>query len=140
VAGVVGRESGHVRLQVIKHTDRETLQPFVEKVTAPTAAVYTDEWHAYAQLPETGRHHATVCHTPGKRKWARDDDGDGVREVHDNTLEGIWTGLRNFLRPFRGLNKTFLGQYIAIFQWGYNLKTAADDFLKALLGVQLSTA
>jgi len=47
----------------------------------------------------------TVCHTPGKRVWARDDDGDGIREVHVNTIEGLWTGLRNFLRPFRGVSK-----------------------------------
>lgn len=24
-----------------------------------------------------------------KKEWARDDDGDGVREVHCNTMEGI---------------------------------------------------
>jgi hypothetical protein len=40
---------------------------------------------------------------------ARDDDGDGegIREVHINTSEGFWVGLRNFLRPFRGVNKVF---------------------------------
>jgi hypothetical protein len=36
-----------------------------------------------------GRRHATVCHTAGE--WARDDDGDGIREVHDNTLAWIST-------------------------------------------------
>jgi len=56
------------------------------------------------------RNHVTVCHTPGKRVWARDDDGDGIREVHVNTIEGLWTGLRNFLRPFRGVNKIYLQQ------------------------------
>jgi transposase len=34
-----------------------------------------------------GRPHATVCHAEGE--WARDDDGDGIREVHDNTMEGL---------------------------------------------------
>jgi len=34
----------------------------------------------------------------GAGEWARDDDGDGVREVHCDTMEGTWTGLRNFLR------------------------------------------
>ena len=52
----------------------------------------------------------TVCHAAGE--WARDDDGDGIREVHNNTQEGIWTGLRNFLRPFRGVNKVYLHQYV----------------------------
>ena len=139
VAGVVGRDSGQVRLQVVEHSDRATLQPFVEQTTGAEATVYTDEWEAYSRLPQTGRGHACVCHTPGKREWARDDDGDGIREVHNNTLEGIWTGLRNFLRPFRGISKWFLGQYIAIFQWSHNVKAATDDFLCALLGVKPST-
>jgi Winged helix-turn helix len=67
-----------------------------------------------------GRGHATVCHAIGE--WARDDDGDGIREVHDNTLEGMWTGLRNHLRIFRGVNKEYLHQYVAIFEWSYNVK------------------
>ena len=74
---------------------------------------------------------------PGKREWARDDDGDGVREVHNNTMEGLWTGLRNYLRPFRGVNKWFLGQYVAMFEWSYNIKEATSDFLRALLGIKV---
>ena len=50
---------------------------------------YTDESHGYRHVAEAGRGHATVCHK--RKEWARDDDGDGVREVHDNTLEGLWT-------------------------------------------------
>jgi transposase len=72
-------------------------------------------------------------------EYARDDDGDGVREVHCNTAEGIWTGQRNFLRTFRGVSKTFLSGYVAIFQWGYNLKRATDAFLRAPLRPSPST-
>jgi len=28
------------------------------------------------------------------------DDGDGIRKVHINTTEGMWTGTRYVLRPF----------------------------------------
>ena len=100
--------------------------------------VNTDEWQGYNHLPEMGRGHATVCHAEGE--WARDDDGDGVREVHDNTQEGLWTGLRNFLRPFRGVNKVYLYQYVAMFEWGYNVKRAMVEFLHALLGVKRPTS
>ena len=48
-------------------------------------------------------------------------------------MEGIWTGLRNFLRPFRGVNKVYLGQYAAIFEWAHNEKRATARFLRALL-------
>ena len=107
IAGMVGRTSDQIRLQVCRHSDRATLLPFVESHTRPDATVNTDEWQAYNHLPATGRTHSTVCHSPGQREWARDDDGDGVREVHDNTMEGMWTSLRNFLRPFRGVSKCF---------------------------------
>ncbi len=100
------------------------------------AMVYTDEWRGYDQLAEMDRGHATVCHTIGE--WARDDDGDGIREVHDNTLEGMWTGLRNYLRIFRGVNKIYLHQYVGIFQWAYNLKRATPEFLRALLGTAIA--
>ncbi|MBV8264919.1 MAG: hypothetical protein JO252_01085 [Planctomycetaceae bacterium] len=78
-----------------------------------------------------------MCHAAGE--WARDEDGDGINEVHDNTLEGIWTGLRNYLRKFRGVNKVYLAQYVAVFLWAYNIKTVTNDFLRALLDLEVST-
>ncbi len=60
---------------------------------------------------------------------ARVDDGDGIREVHCKTLEGLWTGLRNFLRPFRGVHKKFLATYTAIFEWAHNFKQITPGFL-----------
>jgi len=88
----------------------ELIDATVLPATGPGAMVYTDEWNGYKPLARCGRGHATVNHNRGE--FARDDDGDGVREVHCSTLEGIWTGLRNFLRPFRNVNKVYLSQYI----------------------------
>lgn len=59
--------------------------------------------------------------------------------MHDNTLEGIWTGLRNYLRMFRGINKTYLAHYVAIFLWSYTIKAVTDEFLRALRGVRSNT-
>jgi hypothetical protein len=53
--------------------------------------------------------------------------------LHTNTIEGIWTGLRNFLRPFRGVSKWFLDQYSAVFEWAHNLKRVTADFLRAMM-------
>ena len=103
--------------------------------TQEGTTVNTDDWSAYYHLSEAPRKHVTVCHTPGKRVWARDEDGDGIREVHDNTIEGFWTGLRNFLRSFRGVNKVYLQQYLAIHEWAHNLKVVTLEFLRVLCGV-----
>ena len=135
VVGVVSRETGEVVLRVVEHTDRATLTAFVTEATEPGATVYTDEWGGYAGRPEGNRGHATVCHTPGAREWAWDDDGDGIREVHDNTLEGLWAAWRTFLRPFRGVSKWRLSQYVAVFQWVHNLKTATSTALRQMLGL-----
>jgi len=131
VAGIVGRETGQARLTVCNDTKQSTIQPALENAVRPDAVLNTDESSAYEGIGETGRTHVTVCHSAGER--ARDDDGDGVREVHDNTMEGMWTGLRNFLRPFRGVHKKYLGLYVAMFEWEYNLKRVTDDFLRALM-------
>ncbi|MBV8384231.1 MAG: transposase, partial [Planctomycetaceae bacterium] len=138
VCGVVGRESGHRRLTVAEHPDGATLRRVVRTASWPQVTVHIDEWQGYNGLPEIGRSHATVCYAA--HEWARDDDGDGIREVPCNTLEGLWTGLRNFLRPFRGVNKKYLYQYVAIFEWGYNVKRAALGFLWALFGVRSATS
>ena len=128
VVGTVGRESGQVRLRVVKHTDKATLVPHVHSCTRSTTTVYTDEWRSYEQV---GRAHKTVRH--GEEEWARDDDGDGIREVHVNTIEGLWTTLRNFLRLFRGVHKKYLAGYVAMCEFAINLKRVSPDFISSLV-------
>ena len=128
---MAGREGGGLRLAVADHSDGATLEAMVSGSAAPGAAVNTDEWRGYARLSRPGYAHGTVCHAD--RGWARDDDGDGVREVHDNTPEGIWTGLRNYLRTFRGVSKWYLHQYVAMFEWAYNAKRVNPESVAALL-------
>jgi transposase len=92
-----------------------TTYPFVEQFTQPEATVYTDEYDSHSRLK---RVRFTVCHSAGE--WARDEDGEGIREVHCNSNEGSWTGLRNFLRPFRGVHKHYLSGYVAIYELAVN--------------------
>jgi transposase len=133
VCGVVGRESGRLLLGVEHHADGPTWQAGVRRATWPKTTVNTDEGPGYSGLAGIGRRHVTVG--PAAGEWARDDDGEGIRAVPTNTSEGIGTGLRDFLRPFRGVNKAYLHQYVVIFQWGYNLKEVTGGFLRALVGM-----
>lgn len=82
---------------MVEHADKATLLPHVHSCTRSTARVYTDEWRGYEQV---GRAHKTVGH--GEKEWARDDDGDGTREVHVNTIEGLWTTLSQLLEDVSG--------------------------------------
>lgn len=135
VAGVVGRQAGQARLGVLGDVGGAALRGFVGGLTGPGVVLYTDEWLGCAWVRGTGRGHATVCHAPGQRGWARDGDGGGAREVHNNTLEG----LRNSLRPFRGVSKWLLGEYVGILQWAHALKAVTAEFIRALVGLPLTT-
>ncbi len=128
VVGTVGRESGQVRLRVVHHTNQETLESHVEHFTLAKAQCCTDEWLGYNHIL---RAHSTVNH--GQYEWARDDDGDGIREVHINTCEGMWTDVRTFLRSFKGINKRFLSGYIAMAEHRRNFKCATPVFIAALV-------
>jgi len=76
-----------LRLFVEQQSDGQTCLRAVESTVPEGAAViYTDEWGGYARVQEQLQMaHASVRHgrdAEGRREWARDDDGDGVREVH----------------------------------------------------------
>ena len=128
IVGTVGRESGQVRLRVVHHTDSETLEKHVHQFTRMGGMCYTDEWLGYNHII---RPHATVCHA--EREWARDDDGDGIREVHVNTVEGMWTDVRNFLRPFKGVHKRLLSGYVAMAEFRRNHKRISPDLIAVLV-------
>ena len=128
ILGTVERNSGQVRLEVVKDTQAQTLQSHVQQFTHENALVNTDEYDSYNGIE---RVRATVAH--GEREWARDADGDGTREVHINTIEGLWTDLRNFLRPFRGVSKHYLSGYVAIEEFRLNLSDVSISFIASIV-------
>jgi transposase len=71
--------------------------------------------------------HASVNHS--QHEWARDDDGDSVREVHCNSCEGAGAGLRSFLRPFRGVHKAYLQYYVATYEALVNAKSVSPSLI-----------
>jgi len=128
VLGTIGRDSGQVRLRVVDDTKQTTLRMYVEQFTGEGTHIYTDEYDSYNTVD---RSRSTVTH--GSHEWARDDDGDGIREVHTNTTEGMWSGLRTFLRVFRGVSKHFLSGYVAIHEFRINLKRVTVAFIATLV-------
>jgi len=54
-------------------------------------------------------------------------------EVHTNTPEGMWSGLRTFMRVFRGVSKHFSSGYVAIQEFRVNLKRVTVAFISSLV-------
>jgi hypothetical protein len=86
-----------------------------------------DEWQSYR-----GSHpaHATVRH--GVHEWARDDDGDGRREVHCNSCEGAGAALRTYMRAFRGVHKQYLHLYVATYEAMVNAKRMTPELIRRM--------
>mgnify|MGYP003431101626 CR=1 FL=1 len=134
ILSVVSRETGEPRFWVCDHADKCTCHNLIaENVPLDRTILYTDEWQSYR-----GSHpaHATVCHST--REWARDDDHDGVREVHGNTCEGAGAALRTYLRAFRGVHKRYLHLYVATYEAMINTKRVTPHLIRRMCLADLS--
>jgi transposase-like protein len=126
------QRGGGVVIRMLADVQQKTIKPLVLATVTPGATVYTDEYGIYARLPEWGYGHKTVCHGAGE--YARDEDGDGLCEIHVNTVEGFWS----LLRPHRGISQEKLPLYLGFFQFIHNTKIRGKGLLKPLLDTLLS--
>lgn len=90
--------SGLIVIKMLDNVQQKTTGPIILTTIEPGSIVYTDEYNIYDRLSIWGYEHKSVCHANGE--YARDEDGDGFCEVHVNTIEGFWSLLRSWLRPY----------------------------------------
>jgi transposase-like protein len=124
----MSRDTGEQRLWVGDHADRRTCHRLIDaNIPADRTWLYTDAWQSYR-----GSHpaHATVRH--GIHEWARDNDGDGQREVHCNTCEGAGAALRTYLRTFRGVHKQDLHLDVATYEAMINAKRVTPELIQRM--------
>jgi len=124
---------GTLAIRMLENVKQTTIKPVIMATVTPGSLIYTDEYDIYARLGQWGYEHQTVCHSAGE--YARDEDGDGFCEVHVNTIEGVWSLLRSWLRPHRGISQEKLPQYLGFFEFMHNARKRG----KALLGSLLET-
>jgi len=70
-----------------------------------------------------------------KGEYARDEDGDGFHEIHVNTRKGVWSLLRSWLRPHRGVSQENLPLYLAFFEFTHNLRQRGKALFESLVAV-----
>jgi transposase len=63
---------------------------------------------------------------------------DNKTTLHVNTMEGVWSLLRSWLRPHRGISQEKLPIYLGFFEFVHNArkrgKALLDSLLNTLLG------
>jgi transposase len=97
----------------------------------PGTHVYTDAYSMYVRLQSWGYGHKRVNH--GRGELARDDDGDGLYEVHVNMMEGLWSLLRSWLRPHRGISQEQLPVSLGFFEFVHHVRRRGKALLPALI-------
>jgi len=77
------QRGGEVVIRMLANVQQATIKPLIKATIAPASLIYTDEYAIYTPVTKWGYEHKTVCH--GRGEYARDEDGDGLCEVHVNT-------------------------------------------------------
>jgi len=113
ILGLVDRQ-GYIYLVPCANVQSDTIRPLIEYLTDQGATVYTDEYNIYRFLRRLGYQHHTVNHSKGE--YARGP-------VHVNTVEGLWSLLRDHLRIHRGVSKLYLPLYVMRFEFLTNRRT-----------------
>jgi transposase len=93
----------------------EIKEEFDNIVAKSRSSKHYDEYAIYNPLQDCGYAHKTVCHGVGE--YAGDEDGDGFCKVHVNTMEGFWSLLRSWLRPYRSISQEKLPLYLSFFEF-----------------------
>src|SRR5262249_13007268 len=130
VFGMIER-GGQVVINLLANVKQKTIEPLIKDTFDPGTFDYTDEYSIYARLQSWGYSHKHVNH--GRGEFARDDDGDGLCEVHVNTMEGFSSLLRRWPRPHRGISQDNPPLYPGFFEFVHNVRKRGKALPPALI-------
>ena len=132
----IRQRGGQVVIHLLANVQQKTLEPLSKDPIDPGTLVYTAEYSMYARLCTWGYDQKSVNH--GRGVFARDEDGDGLCEVHVHTMEGFWSRLRSWLRPHRGIAQEKLPLYLGFFELVHNVRKRGKALLGALMELLVS--
>ena len=124
--GGVQHGTGYIAVQHVAERDALTLQTFIAEHSIVGATHITDGWRAYLGLDALGYYHWNLNHSIG---FVHEFTG-----FHTNTIEGLWSLVRDDFRRFRGLKRQRLQSFLDEFSFRRNMKmTNAGLWMKLLL-------
>jgi transposase len=124
VLGMVER-GGRVLMRVVPDAKTLTLLPVVKQHVLPRSMVYTDEWHAYKTLSESGYEHRRIYHK--SKVYVMGD-------VHTNTIEGFFGLVKNGIRGvYHSVSRKHLQGYLDEYAFRYNRRHDSVPMFWAIL-------
>ena len=107
--------AAQVYFEVLEHVRTATIKPIMAAKVKGGAQFFTDAYIIYP-CTKADYDHRTVNHGAGEYA-RRDPDGTCM---HCNTMEGLWSGLRNFLDRFKGISQRFLHLRVVRYEFLHN--------------------
>ena len=106
-------KSHKVMLKWVDRRDKSTLIPLIKEHAPPSAQIkiISDGWASYEDLAAQGYDHAVVIH----KETFVNETGD-----HTNSIESVWSQLKNWIRSMHGLKYEHKEGYLAEFMFRYN--------------------
>lgn len=97
--------------------DKRIALGFVSRAASPGAAVFTDGFPYYRELPKLGFRH----------EWVDHNAGEYVRgEAHTNGIEGFWGFMKRRMGCIGGMRRDRLGLFASELAWRYNHRRISD--------------
>lgn len=119
ILGIIDRNTQKCHVQMIPDRKRDTLVPIIEQYVLPDTVIHTDEAPMYRVLNQLGFEHYTVCH----RDHYVAPDG-----THTNTIEGLWSHLKDVFKQKHGVPNDKLPAHLDEFLYRWNRKNEGPVF------------
>jgi hypothetical protein len=128
MSSIISRDLGAPRFWVCDRADTRTCAARIaENIPRGSTLLYPDEGQS-----SRGSHPAQATVRHGVHEWARDDAGDGRREVHGNSCEGAGAALRTYRRVFRGVHQQYLHLYVATYEALVNATRVPAELIRRM--------
>jgi transposase len=130
------QRGGEVVRRRLANVHPRTSTPRIHATIALGTCIDTEAYAIESRLEPGGDAPASVWHSRGAD--ARDDEGDGLHEVHVTTMEGLGSLLRSWLRPHRGISQEHVPLYLGFFEFMHNVRRRGKALVGALLELLLT--
>lgn len=104
----IKNENKSLFLLPIEKRNVNDIDVIIKKYVKRGTTIYTDLWKGYNNLKNIGYKHMTVNHSKNFK--------DPATNVHTNTIEGTWNGLKQSIPP-RNRNKKDILLFLREYQW-----------------------
>ncbi len=130
VFGGIERGTGRCFLVEVARRDRATLLPLIRQYIRPGTRILSDDWASYAQIaaiPGQNYSHDAVNHS---QNWVDPQDPT----VHTQTVEGMWSHVKRYLRQKYGTNKVQFTSHLHTWVFRNRHRVQKKNFFSAFLG------